>query len=267
MKKSTLAILLGTIIIIIATVLYLNSKNDTSSKVEESETVVDLPINTLELSKRPYVTLSPDNSGRSLNFTVASAPNNGEMEYELVYQSLEKQEGVFGRLNLSSESQPIIKSLLLGSKSGGGKITYHEGVTGGSLTLTYDNTRLKESWNFLTFDPTDPTISSTDARFQLTFPPKSLKKGDKVVTMKTFGYPKDVLPDNAKVIAGPYGYFSPTSASRPGTKVMLKLPAGEHTNPTLYEFDGKSWKKLSSKLENDFVTTTTSGNIFLVISE
>ena len=184
------------------------------------------------------------------------------MEYEMIYNASGKQEGALGSIFLGSEKQPIVKSILLGSKSGGGKVTYHEGVTGGSITVTYATTRLKESWNYLHFDPLDPIISSTDARFSISLPKTALKKDAVVITMKTFGYP----PLEGKVISGPYGYFSQTPI-KGNAQVSLKLPAGEHVNPTIYGWDGKSWSKLATKLTGDTVSAPATANVFVVTTE
>ena len=225
-------------------------------------TPVDLPINTLPITERPFITLSPDSTGRSLDISISGAPKEGNMEYEMIYNASGKQEGALGSIFLGSEKQPIVKSILLGSKSGGGKVTYHEGVTGGSITVTYSDTRLKESWNYLHFDPSDPTISSTDARFSVTLPKTALKKDAVVITMKTFGYP----PLEGKIISGPYGYFSQTPI-KGSIQVSLKLPAGQHINPTIYEWNGTAWKKLVTKLVNDTVSATTTSNVFVVTVE
>lgn len=267
MSKSTIAAIVGIILAIIAGVIVIKIRkgSDTPSAVTEEPTL-DLPINVLPVAQRPVINLAPDATGRSLNLSVDGAPVEGEMEYELVYNSAEKQEGVFGRLELATEPQPILKALLLGSKSGGGKVTYHEGVTGGSLTVTYGTTRLKESWNFLTFDPADPTLSSVDGRFHVSLDKIALKKDTKITTMKTFGYSKKGLPEGVKIVAGPYSYATGTPI-KGSASVELKLPAGEHVNPTLYEWDGKTWKKLTAKLGQDSVTATAKGSSFLVTAE
>ena len=192
----------------------------------------------------------------------AFAAEEGNMEYEMIYNASGKQEGALGSIFLGSEKQPIVKSILLGSKSGGGKITYHEGVTGGSITVTYGETRLKESWNYLHFDPADPTLSSTDGRFTVTLPKSALKKDVVIITMKTFGYPTL----EGKVVTGPYGYF-PQTPVKGTSSVSLKLPAGEHVNPTLYEWNGTTWKKLVTKLTDDTISAPATGSVFLVTAE
>ena len=259
MKKSVLIFIS---LISLVGIIWLIFSKETPPKPPTEEVVIDLPINTIPLTERPFITLSPDSSGRSLNISISGAPKEGNMEYEMIYNASGKQEGALGSIFLGSEKQPIVKSILLGSKSGGGKVTYHEGVTGGSITVTYATTRLKESWNYLHFDPLDPIISSTDARFSISLPKTALKKDAVVITMKTFGYP----PLEGKVISGPYGYFSQTPI-KGNAQVSLKLPAGEHVNPTIYGWDGKSWSKLATKLTGDTVSATATGLVFLVTAE
>ncbi|MFH1244330.1 MAG: hypothetical protein V1487_02015 [bacterium] len=262
MKKS-LPLIIGVVVLVLATGIFLISKKSaTKSPGVTDNTPLDLPINTLPLVERPFITLSPDATGRSLDIAISGAPKEGSMEYEMIYNASGKQEGALGSIFLNSEKQPITKSILLGSKSGGGKVTYHEGVTGGSLTVTYGETRLKESWNYLHFDPTDPTISSTDGRFSVLFPKTALKKDTVIITIKTFGYPTL----EGKVISGPYGYFPQTPVKVP-VSISLKLPAGEHLNPTIFEWNGTAWKKLTTKLASDTVSASASNNVFLVTGE
>ncbi len=278
MKKPALFAVITAIALIIIGLVVSLRKPESTPQDSADNTSVDLPINTLPLAERPFITLSPDTTGRSLTISLSGAPTEGEMEYEMVYNAAGKQEGALGSIFLGSELQPITKAILLGSKSGGGKITYHEGVTGGSLTVTYGlpaqagETRLKESWNYLLFNPADPVVSSTDARFSVTLEKTALKKDAVITTMKTFGYPKTGLPAETRVVAGPYGYFTQTPA-KGSASVELKLPAGEHVNPTIHEWDGKAWKKLTTKLEGDTVTATATGSlpaqagVFLVTAE
>lgn len=262
MKKNTYIVISLVVLVVIASVYFLTKKSGPKPTTVTQEAAVDLPINTIPISERPFITLSPDSTGRSLDISLSQAPKDGNMEYEMIYNASGKQEGALGSIYLGTEQQPIVKSILLGSKSGGGKITYHEGVTGGSITVTYGTTRLKESWNFLHFDPTDPSFSSTDAKLSVTLGKTALKKDSVIIAMKTFGYPKL----EGKVVTGPYGYFTQTPVK--GTAAIeLKLPAGEHVNPTIYEWDGKVWKKLVTKLAGDTVTATATSNVFVVTAE
>ena len=267
MKNKKLVISLVLIAIISALVVLVIRKNS-SDPTPTTPPAVSLPINTIPVSERPYLTLTPDSSGRSLQLSLSNTEIKEVMEYELVYQAGTKQEGVFGRLNLSTETLPIEKDLLLGSRSAGGKTTYHEDVTGGSLTLTYGTTKLKESFNFLRFTSSDPVYSSPDARFSVELAPTALAKDKVVVTMKSFGLPSE-LPQGTTLIAGPYSYHTASTVKGKGT-VSIRLPAGEHINPTIYEYDAVSsdWTLLATKLSEDTVTATpVSGNTFIVTSD
>ena len=262
MKKPAIIAIVSIVLVLIVGVVIFKKLNTKTSKTVETDTTQDLPINTLPLSERPFITLSPDSTGRSLDISISKAPTKGSMEYEMIYNASGKQEGALGSIYLGTEIQPIVKSILLGSKSGGGKITYHEGVTGGSITLTYDETRLKESWNYLHFAPDDPSVSSTDGKFNVTFAKTAMKKDAVVIVMKTFGYPTL----EGKVVSGPYGFFTQTPLK--GTsQVAIKLPAGDHINPTIFEWNGTAWKKLVTKLNKDELTATASSNVFVITAE
>ena len=267
-KPALIATIVAIIIAVVSVVLDINYRQshsgDTATVVDNSQP--DLPINTLAIEDRPFITLTPDSTGHSLDISVAYAPKEGSMEYEMIYNAAGKQEGALGTIQLASETQPIIKEILLGSRSAGGATTYHEGVTGGSITLTYSDTRLKESWNYLHFDPTDPSFSTTDGKLGVTIAKTGLKKDQVIVSMKTFGYPKTGLPDGAKVLVGPYGYFTQTPV-KGNAQVSLTLPSGDHTNQTMYAWDGKTWQKLTAKLATDTLTANSSANVFVVTAQ
>lgn len=269
MKKSWIIVisLIGLIGLISLIVI---KKNSTPTPTVEEEIV--LPINAIPVEERPFVTLTPDQSGRNLTLSLDNTAVKEIVEYELVYQSGDKQEGAFGRLDLTRETLPVEKEILLGSQSGGGKITYHEGVTGGSLTFTYGETKLKEQFNFLRFDPADPVLTSPDGRFAISLTKTALVNDSVVVIMKTFGLPAVVgLPaESAKLLAGPYTY-QPSAAPKGAVSIEFKLPAGQHTNPTIHAYDAseQAWTPLKTTLEGDAVSATpaNAGYVFVVINQ
>ncbi|MBT7915257.1 hypothetical protein HN588_15270 [Candidatus Bathyarchaeota archaeon] len=266
MKNKKLIISLA-VVALLSLILFLFLRSNSSDTTPITTPVVSLPINTIPVTERPFLTLTPDSTGRTLTLALDNTEVKEVIEYELVYQAGTKQEGVFGRLNLASEKLPIEKDLLLGSRSAGGKTTYHEDVTSGSLTLSYGETKLKESFNFLRFDPSDPVMSSPDARFSIEFTAKAMAADKVVVTMKTFGYPAD-LPTETSVKAGPYSYRA--DSVKGDVVLSIRLPAGEHINPTIYEYDAVfgDWVALKTILTDDTVSATAiSGSTFIVTSE
>lgn len=261
----TIIALIVAVLAVVGVVKYRQSHSGLAGTVD-NDPAIDLPINVIPLEERPFITLTPDKTGHSLDIAVSGAPKTGKMEYEMIYNASGKQEGALGTISLASETQPIIKQILLGSRSAGGATTYHEGVTGGSITVTYGETRLKESWNYLHFDAADPSFSSVDGKLSVTLGKTALKNDQIIVTMKTFGYAKTGLPTPAKVVSGPYGYFAQTTP-KGSAQISLKLPAGEHVNPTIYEWNGTTWKKLATKLSGDTVSATSTASVFVVTAE
>jgi hypothetical protein len=267
MKKQYILAILGLVALVIGVVIakQLISGKDKVTVVQEEEVV--LPVNVIPVSERPFVTLTPDASGRYLNLGMDKlTTTEGTMEYELVYQTIEGDQGAFGRINLKTEKQPIDKPLLLGSKSAGGAVTYYPGVSGGSIALTWGETKIKENFNFLRFDPTDPVINSVDGRLTYTLTTKALKKDDVIVTMKTSGLPAGLPAQNAQLLAGPYAVLTPT-APKGTVTLSIQLPAGEHVNPTIYELAAGKWSKLKTTLKGDTVSATPTGNVFIVTTD
>ena len=264
MKKPIVVTIIAILIAVVAVIGVVQLKKmhsgDTATVVDNS--TPDLPINTIPLAERPFITLTPDSTGHSLDIAVSSAPTSGSMEYEMIYNATGKQEGALGTLPLV-EKQPIVEEILLGTRSAGGATTYHEGVTGGSLSVTYNQTKLKEDFNYLHFDPTSPVINTTDAKLSVTFPAKAMKKDTVVVTMNTFGYGKTGLPDGANIITGPIGYFT-NQPIKGATQITMLMPAGTHTNPTIYQYSNNTWTKLVTKIAGSAVTASATSNVFLV---
>lgn len=224
-----------------------------------------LPINTIPVTDRPFVILTPDSSGRNITITLDNTTLDELIEYELVYSAGDKQEGAFGRINLATETQPVEKKLLLGSQSGGGKITYHEGVTGGSLTITYEDIRLKENFNFLHYDSDKKSYSSVDSRFQVSFSDKDLKDNAVIIMMKSFGLPDEL---EGEILAGPYAVLTASGAYPEIATILLSQESlGEGINPSVFGFTEGEWVKLDSTQEvRSFNVVDPETNIFAIIN-
>lgn len=261
-NKNIIIAVVSLFIVALGVVFFIKNKQSKNPEVVVEEKP-SLPVNVIPVSERPFITLSPDTSGRNLTLLIDNIETEDKLEYELVYNATDKQEGAFGRIDFSSEKLPVEKDLLLGSKSAGGSVTYHEGVTGGSLTVTYDETKLKESFNFLRFDTLDPFFSSQDSRFEVELGAKALASNTVVVVMKTFGLPESL---EGELIAGPYA-FLPASAPKGDVTVSVKLPAGEHENPVLMEYYKGAWVEVESTLTEDTLSGISSGGSVFVVTK
>lgn len=263
LKNKKVIITLLVLVLAIGGFFIIRARRPADAPVEEIEKA-SLPINDIPVEERPYITLSPDGPGRNLTLMIDRATVLETYEYELVYDAGDKQEGAFGRIDLAKEDQPVEKSLLLGSKSAGGAVTYHEDVSGGSLTLTYDKVKLKESFNFLRFDSAESDYPSIDGRLTVTLSSTALPKNAVIVIMKTFGLP---APVEGTLRAGPYGVFTNTPP-KGDVSLAITLSAGDYTDPTIIEWDGEEWVELETILEDDVVSADSVGGlVFAVVSQ
>lgn len=257
-KPKLIALLSLAGLIVLAGIFWFRSGSQDQVTVVPPSTP-ELPVNTIPVESRPYLTLTPDSTGRYLTLGINSLQSTSTLEYELVYATLEGDQGAFGRINLETDQQPIAKLLLLGSKSAGGAVTYYPGVSGGYVSLTYDELKLKEPFNFIRFDPASPEISTQDGRVAYQLTRDAYKKDTVVVTMKTSGFPAP-LPAGTKLVAGPYAILAPSTPKGKAT-LTIKLPAGEFESPTVYEYVQGSWVKLASTLQSDSLTATPTSTL------
>jgi hypothetical protein len=107
-------------------------------------TVVNNTVKTIEFKpeEKPYVSLIPRKDGHELKLKVENIPSSvAQIDYELLYSAtdngLEMEKGVGDTVkNITSTFE---RDLLLGTESctNGCKYKYDEGITGGTLTLTF----------------------------------------------------------------------------------------------------------------------------------
>lgn len=228
-----------------------------------------LPINNIPVESRPFVTFAPDATGHYVTLTVDKMSQKVSTEYELVYNtSNNNEEGALGHFDFAAEQQPAVRKILLGTQSAGGAITFSEGVSGGSLTLTTDTMKVKEDFNFLHFDPKitkDQDFPSVDGYFDVTIPAKSWKADTVLIVMKTFGLPAPVPA--GKLVAGPYTYQA-GNLLKTAVPVSISLPAGSYQNLTLYTWQNAAWVKVTdAKVSGSTLSATSTGTIFIVTNE
>ncbi len=258
-KKLILALFGVSILVVVLTIILVKRSNSSSTSVSQTTPSPDLVVNNLPVSKRPFATLTPDLTGHSLFFYLDRPQTRSAIEYEIVYTAGNKEEGAFGHLDLTKEKLPITKKILLGSKSAGGAVTYHEGITEGSLTLTYNQVKLKEDFNFLHFNSKNTDgYPSVDARFTAYFSPKQLSQNTVILIMKSFGLPTPI--PQGKIVAGPY--YVGTAKKVAPQKIELRVSANQ---PVLYEYVKGGWVKLEATYKNGLLTATPSSNLFVVV--
>ncbi|MFA5749659.1 MAG: hypothetical protein WC895_00345 [Candidatus Shapirobacteria bacterium] len=143
-NKITLISIIGTIVLIIITiVIVIINKNKTNTK-KTSNNFVDNTQRELILTdnEKPIISLIPREDGHELKLKIDNISSIiTQIEYELIYSAqdngLEMEKGVGDTVKITSKN--IEKDLLLGTSSctNGCKYKYDEGITSGTLSLSF----------------------------------------------------------------------------------------------------------------------------------
>lgn len=211
---------------------------------------VDINVNQEPLENRPYVRLTPSADGHTIVMDVVEVKKKAaDLEYEIEYNSGSLLQGAFGQTSLSS--LPVSKNILLGSCSTGGKCTYNTDVTGGTLTLRFGSPdyTLKQDWSFVEMKKGVTTFTSRDGKLAADASKAKIKATDVIV------YQTPGLPGQAPgtVVTGPYTVAA--NGAITGSVALTFRVGSDVSAATIYGYDGKQWKSLSTKLADGQATT------------
>ena len=132
-------------LVIISSSFFLSACGKKSETIKNPSNGKTAVVTTLELSdsEKPYISLIPRADGHELKLKIDGIPSKiKEIEYELIYtasdNNLEIEKGVGD--TIKDISKNIERDLLLGTSSctNGCKYKYDEGITGGTLSLTFN---------------------------------------------------------------------------------------------------------------------------------
>ncbi len=221
---------------------------------EETSTARPTPppeqVNIIPVSERPYAQLIPSANGRNLTLVIGELKKlAAEGEYELEYQSGNLLQGAFGIVDVDQLPGKEL-DILLGSCSAGGKCSYHEDVTGGSLLLRFEDPEkyvLKNDWAFIENTDGASTFSSRDAEFVLTG--DSLENVEYAVILQTPGLPEEVEAD---LLSEPYAVSLATSARGPFAVSIRMTEASPDAE--IWAWDGTAWEPLETTVEEKMAT-------------
>lgn len=240
-----------------------NAKAPTPTKTTKVEQINQLP-----LEKRPYVTMFTRADGKEINLTIDKVQDATTIEYELEYYDEDRTfiEGALGTVDFSKESQPVTKQLLLGTCSKN-VCRYHEGVSGGSVTLRFGGGSapyvLKTDFNLQLMGNKEGVFGSKDAKVTLEVGRAGLPLTTYVMIASTMGLP-DAVPAGATVLSGPYAFLSATSPTLKQATITFK-GVTDATAKILF-WDGKAWKELKTTVaDNAASAPATSLGTFVLV--
>lgn len=211
MKKYLPVILVGLGVLIVAVAGFIIVK--TMKTASTSSTGQDTNIPELPQSQWPVVTITPtedpavpNSLGHFLDFKVQkiNVPGAASMDYLLVYTTSDGgQQGAPGTVKLTGGD--VERKLLLGSASSG-KYRFDAGVSTGTMTITFRDSKGKSMGKIITdfhLQFVDTVLTSVDGKFTYTL--DKAAKGVYFVTMPTF-----VQPDPSMYVtwANGYGVFA-----------------------------------------------------------
>ena len=254
MNKKLLPVIGVLVLVTIVGGIFMLTRNKTDETVQEDTALrkrkISEPVNVIELSERPYITILPNADGRNLTIQVDAIKKEAtQAEYELEYKSGSLQQGVFGSLDL--KTFPATTRQLMGSCSAGGACTYHENVTGGSLVTRFigaQNYALKTEWRYIENKSKDTQLGSSDAKFQMTAP--SLSKVTIAVIGDSSGLPEAVT---GTVVSAPY--FLATVPNITGS-AELTMRADEEGDLKIMGWNGSEWIEFTGTVTGKSITAT-----------
>lgn len=130
--------------IVLVSTLFLSScgKTTTTAPVPTPTVVKKPKLTQITFDKPAEISLTARPDGRELNLTISKIPSEvKKLEYELLYTAKDGKSEIEKGLGdtLEAITDPVERKLLLGTSSctNGCKYRYDEGVTGGTLKLTY----------------------------------------------------------------------------------------------------------------------------------
>lgn len=205
-------------------------------------------VNTIPVEERPYAHITPSANGRNITLAVGAikkAAAKGEYEIEYTYKN--GIQGAFGKLDVAK--LPAEYDVLLGSCSAGGKCSYDEEVTTGSIKLRFDTPEkyvLKNDWLYIDNTAKEDTWSSNDAKLVITG--TGLPAVAYAVILQAPGWAGE-LPATP---VSPIYAVGTSTAVRGNVTVGMRVPVGTDASTVdAYSWNGTSWTVVASTASVD----------------
>ena len=242
-------------------------KEDTSGDVKQ--------LSEIELTKRPFVTLTPTPEGAEVTISIENMTDFDRIEYELIYQADnptiagEKiQRGAAGS-DVNTKDQKYKKSVLLGTASRGVR-SPDRGIVDAKLVLHCfkgDTEYQSETkWFLEEIGARQVTLKDDSGNLQIDVP--AFGKSYWAILADTVGIPPKYSFDPKNVSTPIYGVFSVAPALTKAAPLTIKLNQSA-SNADLYAYSRQddSYKKLTSKLSGSSLTAdVTNLDTFVVVA-
>lgn len=273
-KKSTYIIAAVTFVVLILGIYFLFIFKKTPGQIKPKDFASGeiKQVSDIDVSKRPYVTLTPTSDGAEIIISIENMADFDGIEYELTYQAdnptapgSKIQRGSTGA-GINTKDQKYKTSILLGTASRGVR-SPDRGVVDGILTMHLfkgDQEYLSETnWDLFQAGAKKATIESRDSKFQLEIP--GLGKDYWVILADTIGVPLNAKFDLKKVQFPVFGAFSIAGDFASAGTLTIKSQGGND----LYSYshqDGSFTKLDTVEAGSDLTAKVSNLATYIVVS-
>lgn len=252
--------------------LFVFQKKPSSIKVDNSATEIK-EVSEIDVSKRPYITLTPTSNGAEIIISIENMSNFDNIEYELTYLadnpqvSGEKIERGSTGTDVNTKDEKYKKSMLLGTASRGNS-SPDRGISDGKLTMHMARGGVEyqseTKWDLLQVGISSREIKSADGNFSIKLPP--LTKDYYAILADTLGVPKSGEFDIKKVQLPILAVFS--ASPKFTKKAQLSIKANDPASKLyIYNQADSTWGNPESKVENGALTSQIEFfSTFVVVS-
>jgi hypothetical protein len=267
MNKKLIAVVLIALVMIIGLVVAIKVS---TKKPENNLTVNPSPVveegKVLDFSlTNPLVLVYPRADGNALNLEISKLNGIESVEYEMVYQTKDQQQGALGKAVLNKGDTSVKRELLFGSCSKN-VCKYDQGVENGTLTIKLNKqTGISDEWrsDFNLILPSGKLFESPDKNAAIT---ANVQTGKYIVVTKVSSLPAPV--EGKSIIGVPYGFFPTNSVNQKNMKLSIKV---ENPDPTMkifgWDSDNLTWIDLKGEInaaEGTIDTVVDRLTIFVV---
>jgi hypothetical protein len=270
-SKKSIYIIAAISLALIATVVYFLFIHQSKPKITKTEDVQteQRPIGDIEVAKRPFVTLSPDTSGSTIQVSIQNMNYFDTIDYEITYLADNPQtpgekiqRGATGS-DINTKDEKNIKSAPLGTGSKG-IFSADKGITEGKLTLHMVKNGIEylseTNWDLYNVGSKASEIKDRSGNFSLKLP--SLGKDYWVIVSDTVGVPPGYTFDLNNVNLPIYGIFSLDVKYPKPASLAYKVTEGQTADLYKYNRVDSSWSKIDSKLDAPTKTVNASVDSF-----
>lgn len=277
-SKKSIYIIAAISLALIAVIVYFLFIHQSKPKITKTEDVQteQKPITDIEIAKRPFVTLSPDTSGSTIQVSMQNMNYFDTIDYEITYLADNPQipgekiqRGATGS-DINTKDEKNIKSAPLGTGSKG-VFSADKGITEGKLTLHLTKNGVEytseTNWDLFNVGSKASELKDRSGNFSLKLP--SLGKDYWVIVSDTVGVPPGYNFDLNNVSLPIYGVFSLDVKYPKPASLTYKINGSQTSDLYKYSRLDSTWKKIDSNF--DISTKTVSASVdsfatFVVVS-